>query len=135
MSESIRAALKSGSPGQTIALLLASAFFLAAGIGHFTHADFFVAIMPPYLPAHLELVHLSGVFEILGGVGLLLPPVRRAAGIGLIALLIAVFPANLHMAMNPELFPDMAPLALYIRLPFQLVFAIWVLRVSQPQEV
>ena len=47
MSESIRAALKSGSPGQTIALLLASAFFLAAGIGHFTHADFFVAIMPP----------------------------------------------------------------------------------------
>ena len=86
MSESIRAALKSGSPGQTIALLLASAFFLAAGIGHFTHADFFVAIMPPYLPAHLELVHLSGVFEILGGAGLLLPPVRRAAGIGLIAL-------------------------------------------------
>ena len=65
----------------------------------------------------------------------MLPPVRRAAGIGLIALLIAVFPANLHMAMNPELFPDMAPLALYIRLPFQLVFAIWVLRVSQPQEV
>ncbi len=99
------------------------------GIAHFVLADSFVKIIPPYLPAHRELVYLSGVFEILGGIGLLIPRLRRIAAWGLIALLLAVFPANVHMAMNPKPFIDQGiPLwTLYARLPVQflLMFAIW----------
>jgi uncharacterized membrane protein len=108
-----------------VALLALSAFFVAAGVGHFVAADFFVSIMPPYLPAHLELVCLSGVFEIAGGIGVLIPRFRVLAGRGLILLLLAVFPANLHMALHPELFPEMQGSALYARLPLQLVFIVW----------
>jgi uncharacterized membrane protein len=82
-------------------------------------------MMPPVLPAHLELFYLSGVFEILGGIGVLVPRVRSAAGWGLIALLVAIFPANVHMALNPESFADIAPAALYARLPFQVLFVVW----------
>lgn len=105
--------------------------FVLVGVLHFTHADLFVGIMPTYLPAHLELVWISGVFEILGGIGLLVPFSRRFAGFGLLALLVAVFPANLHMALNEVYLPvDWLPqsqLGLWLRLPFQLVFAaaIW----------
>jgi len=109
-----------------LALLVAALFFVAAGVAHFTNAEFFVAIMPPYLPAHLELVYLSGILEILGGVGILVASTRRFAGYGLMALLAAVYPANLHMAINPELFPDVSPTALYARLPLQFVFAAWI---------
>lgn len=109
-----------------LALLAAALFFTAIGVAHFTNASFFVAIMPPYVPAHLLLVYLSGVFEILGGAGLLVAATRRFAGLGLMALLAAVYPANIHMALNPELFPDMSPAALYARLPLQFVFAAWV---------
>jgi len=108
---------------QRIALFVVAFFFTYAGISHFTNPAFFVAIMPPYLPAHLELVYLSGVFEILGGVGVLVPATRKLAGYGLLALLVAVFPANIHMAMNPSQFPDLAAAALYARLPMQLVIA------------
>jgi len=90
---------------------------------HFTSPDFFVDIVPPYLPAPLALVYVSGVFEILGGVGVLIPVTRRWAGYGLLALLVAVYPANIHMALHPEQFPDMSPTSLYVRLPFQFVFA------------
>lgn len=110
-----------------IALLLLAAFFVAAGVNHFANPDVYVAIMPPYLPWHRELVLLSGVFEVLGGLGVLLAATRGAAGWGLVALLLAVYPANVHMAANPE--PYVAsgvPLwALYARLPLQLVFVVW----------
>jgi uncharacterized membrane protein len=119
-----------------VLLLLLSLFFLFAGVSHFTNPDFFVSIMPPYLPAHLELVYLSGVFEILGGLGVLHPATRRWAGLGLVALLIAVFPASLHMAMNPEPFvAGGTPLwALHLRLPFQLVFVAWAWWATKPES-
>ncbi len=104
-----------------IALFAVAGFFSLAGITHFTNTAFFLAIVPPYLPAHLELVYMSGVFEILGGLGALLAATRRAAGYGLIALLVAVYPANIHMALNPDLFTDMTATALYVRLPLQFV--------------
>lgn len=101
--------------------------FVAVGVGHFTHDHLFVAIMPPYLPWHYELVWLSGVFEILGGIGLLVPRTRRFAAWGLLALLLAVFPANIHMAVNEVYLPiegaPQNPMANWIRLPFQLVIA------------
>ena len=89
-----------------LALLALSAFFVAAGTNHFVNSEFYVSIMPPYLPAHLELVYVSGFFEILGGIGVLVPAVRALAGWGLVLLLVAVSPANLHMAVHPELFSD-----------------------------
>ena len=104
-----------------IALLVVAGFFSFAGITHFTNTAFFLAIVPPYLPTHLELVYTSGVFEVMGGVGVLLPASRKVAGYGLIALLVAVYPANIHMALNPDLFPDMTATALYVRLPLQFV--------------
>jgi uncharacterized membrane protein len=96
-----------------------------AGVLHFVIPDFYLKIMPPYLPWHLALVYLSGVFEILLGLLLLIPRFSPLAAWGLIALLIAVFPANLHMAMHPDAYPDINPLLLYLRLPLQGVFIAW----------
>lgn len=115
-----------------IALLLLAVFFVVAGANHFVNPDFYVRIMPPYLPAHLELVYLSGIFEVLGGIGVLLPRLRSLAGWGLVLLLLAVYPANLHMALHPELFPGMSIAALYARLPLQLVFIAWAYWATRP---
>jgi uncharacterized membrane protein len=109
---------------------LLAVFFVVAGVNHFLNPDFYVAIMPAYLPWHLELVWISGVFEILGGIGVLFPqPLRRVAAWGLVALLVAVFPANLNVAMNDVAVPGLpsSPLLAWIRLPFQLVFIAWTL--------
>jgi uncharacterized membrane protein len=108
-----------------IAPFVVGLFFVVVGITHFTSPAFFVSIVPPYLPAPLTLVYVSGFFEILGGLGVLLPATRTLAGYGLLALLVAVYPANIHMAMNPGDFPDIPPAALYARLPIQFVFA-WI---------
>jgi uncharacterized membrane protein len=96
---------------------------------HFVKPRAYKAIVPPYLPAPEALVYASGVAEIAGGVGLMVPSVRRGAGWWLIATLLAVFPANVHMALNPGQFhkvPGGAP-ALWARLPLQLGFIGWVL--------
>lgn len=110
-----------------IALFLLALFFVAAGVTHFTNPEFFVAIVPPALPAPLTLVYVSGVFEILGGLAVLWPATRAAAGVGLVLLLLAVYPANLYMAFAPERFVAQGtPLwALYARLPVQFVFIAW----------
>jgi uncharacterized membrane protein len=100
-------------------------FFVLAGINHFVSPDFYVRIMPPYLPWHLELVYVSGVFEALLGALLLIPTWSAFAAWGLIALLIAVFPANLHMALNPHLYPEVGPAFLWLRLPLQGFLIAW----------
>jgi len=99
--------------------VLFAAFFVIAGVTHFTNRDFFIAIVPPYLPWPEMLVYASGVAEIVLGVMLMVPATTRMAAWGLIALLIAVFPANIHMAMNPQLYPDTPLAALLVRLPLQ----------------
>jgi uncharacterized membrane protein len=114
-----------------IVRVLFAAFFIVAGITHFTNEAFFTAIVPPYLPFPVALVYISGIAEIVLGVLLLIPRTSIAAGWGLIALLIAVFPANIHMAINPELYPTTSPTALWIRLPLQgvlLAVAYWLTR-------
>jgi uncharacterized membrane protein len=97
------------------------------GILHFTSPEPFVRVVPAALPAPLALVYLSGIAEIAGGVGLMIPPLRRAAGIGLIALYVAVFPANVNMAVNNlPLGNVLVPTwALWARLPFQIVLIAW----------
>lgn len=110
-----------------IALVLLALFFVSAGINHFVHPGAYERIVPPWLPAPALLVQISGICEILGGIGVLVPNARRFAGMGLIALLIAVFPANVQMAQHPELYADIANAqALYIRLPLQIVLIAWV---------
>jgi uncharacterized membrane protein len=99
--------------------------FVLAGLNHFVNPAFYLRIMPPYLPTPLFLIYLSGFFEILFGVLLGIPKWTRLAAWGIVLLLIAVFPANIYMATHPELFPDISPNMLYIRLPFQLIFIAW----------
>jgi uncharacterized membrane protein len=99
--------------------------FVAAGVNHFRDPDFYVRIMPPYLPWHRELVLVSGVFEVALGVALLVPRLTVAAAWGLIALLVAVFPANLYMALNADLYPHIPPAILWARLPLQGVLIAW----------
>ena len=108
-------------------LLIVFAWFMGGGIGHFIITDFFVGIVPPYVPYPLWAVYISGVFEILGALGLLLAATRQWAGNGLILLTLCVTPANVHMWLNPELFPDFSSEALTIRLGVQvlLLMAIW----------
>jgi uncharacterized membrane protein len=100
---------------------LLAIFFVLAGFNHFFSTAFYLHIMPSYLPWHLLLVFLSGLFEIILGTLLLIPKFTQMAAWGLIALLIAVFPANIHMAVNHELYPEYSVATLWLRLPLQCV--------------
>lgn len=114
-----------GSLARHIALALLALLFFASGCAHFRYTAAFAAIIPPYLPAPRILVQLSGAAELLLGIMVLVPARRRSAGIGLIALMLAVLPANLFMAMEPERFPQFAPWLLWLRLPLQGVLIVW----------
>jgi uncharacterized membrane protein len=107
-------------------------FFVLAGLNHFINPDFYVKSMPPYLPWHLFLVYFSGFFEIALGVLLIVPAFTRIAAWGLMALLLAVFPANIQMAINPQLYSEINPLALWLRLPLQAVFIAWAYWYARP---
>jgi uncharacterized membrane protein len=129
--------LRSGRARVVTRWVLAFAM-IAIGVGHFLGPEPFVAIVPAFLPAKLALVLVSGVFEVLGGVGLLVPRVRRLAGYGLVALYVAVFPANVNMAVNHLPLGNSVPpdWALWGRLPLQIVLialALWVSRDDQPE--
>jgi uncharacterized membrane protein len=114
--------------------ILLTLFFVLAGVNHFRDPDFYLKMMPPYLPWHAALNYLSGGLEIVLGVMLLMPRWTRPAAWGIILLLIAVFPANLYMAMNPERFPDVSPIALLVRLPFQALFIAWAYWFTRPDK-
>ncbi len=115
--------------------MLAAIFYVGAGTLHFLRPEFYLKIVPPYIPWHLAMVRISGFFEILGGLGLLIPRTRRAAAWGLVALLIAVFPANLYMATNPVETgaTAIAPILRWGRLPSQLVLIWWVVWCTRPK--
>lgn len=100
--------------------------FIGAGILHFVAPEPYLRLMPPYLPAPLLLVYVSGAAEIVGGLGLLLPATRQAAGWGLILLLVAVFPANVYMLQTQGAGLSVPLWALWLRLPLQLVLIAWV---------
>lgn len=114
--------------------IIAALAMVYVGIKHFTNPAPFVRIVPSYLPAPLALVYISGFFEILGGVGLLVARVHRAAAYGLVALYVAVFPANINMAIHHiQLAPgdDLPVWAMWLRLPFQGLFIAWVIWLSR----
>jgi uncharacterized membrane protein len=99
--------------------------FVVAGINHFAHTGFYLAMMPAYLPSHTALVYLSGLAESMLGLLMCVRRYARLAGWGMIALLIAVFPANLQMALHVDLYPDYPAWALWLRLPLQLPLMAW----------
>lgn len=106
--------------------------FVGAGVNHFAMPKAYEAIVPPSMKNRAgSLVAISGVAEVAGGLGVLLPWTRRAAGLGLIALLLAVFPANLYMARSPESFRKIPRWALYGRLPLQPLMMWWAWRATR----
>ncbi|MDB5351757.1 MAG: putative rane protein [Planctomycetota bacterium] len=117
----------SETTGKTVGRWVFAALFVLAGVGHFALTDFFVRIMPPYVPYPRAMVLLSGVIEIVLGVLLVIPRTSRLAAWGLIALLVAVFPANVHMYLHAREFA-LPPLLLLLRLPIQglLIFWAWI---------
>lgn len=120
---------------KTVSKYVMGLFYIFAGANHFLNSAFYLSIMPPYLPWHLFLVGLSGVFEIVLGALLLVPRYSQLAAWGLIALLIAVFPANVHMATHADLYPGISPVLLWVRLPFQLVLIAWAYWYTRPNGV
>jgi uncharacterized membrane protein len=104
--------------------------FLATGLLHFIRPRIYEAIMPDYLPAHRKLVLASGAAEMAGGAGLLADRTARHAGWWLTATLVAVFPANLHMALHPARYRRIPPWALWLRLPLQAVIVAQVWRAA-----
>jgi uncharacterized membrane protein len=108
-------------------------FMVAIGVAHFVAPADFASVVPRFLPAPVALVLVSGFFEIAGGVGLLVARVRRLASYGLVALYVAVFPANVNMALTGAAPPGVSLPAwtLWLRLPFQIVFIVWALWVGR----
>lgn len=108
--------------------------FVFAGANHFFNPDFYLKIMPPFFPAPLFLVYLSGVFQIIFGVLLFVPRISRFAALGIIVVLFAVFPVNIYMAMNPQSFPEFSKTGLYLRLPLQFLLIAWAYRYAKKRE-
>lgn len=113
---------------------LLSVAFIAAGVLHFLRTRTYESIMPGYLPAHRELVLISGAAEVAGGLGMAFAGTRRAAGVWLVALLVAVFPANVNMAVHPDRFHSISPALLWARLPLQGLLIGWVLWASRERR-
>jgi uncharacterized membrane protein len=112
------------SKTKTISKYVLALFMLGGGTMHLLRPDFYLKIMPPYLPLHWELVYLSGVFEIALGLLLIVPRSSRFAAWGIIALLIAVFPANINVYQHQEVLPA-PPIVHLLRLPLQGVLILW----------
>jgi len=124
-----------GKHKELLRVILAVSLIIV-GVTHFVVPEQYVRIVPPQLPYPLELVYLSGFYEILGGIGLLVPPVSQAAAWGIIALFIAVYPANINMAVNLikiDHIPN-SPWVHVVRLPLQAVLIAWAWWYTKPSD-
>ena len=110
---------------KTVMKYLFAISFIGLGLNHFAHPEFYLRIMPPYLPWPSALHLIAGFFEVVLGMMLLIPRSQRLAAWGLIALLLAVYPANIHMAVNWRLYPGLPMILYWIRLPLQFVLIVW----------
>lgn len=113
---------------------LLSVAFITTGLLHFLRTETYEQIVPDYLPAHREIVLVSGAAEIAGGLGVAFGRTRAVAGIWLVALLVAVFPANVNMAVHSDRFASIAPSLLWARLPLQGLLIWWAYRATRPRS-
>lgn len=122
------------STTRRVLLWVMGAFYILSGLNHFVSADAYIAIMPDYLPWHSQLVFLSGLVEVGLGIAVLIPATRVPAAWGIIVLLIAVFPANLYVAMNdlPYVGDEPSTVLNWLRLPLQLVLIAWAYWYTRP---
>jgi len=118
---------------KTISKYLLAIFMITAGIMHFVNTEFYLKIVPPYLPLHKELVFISGVFEVLLGILLVVPQTSRMAAWGIVALLFAVFPANLYLYQHQEIL-SASPIIHLLRLPLQGLFILWAYWHTRPAK-
>lgn len=117
---------------QRFSLVVLAIFFVVAGANHFLNPKPYLAMMPAFLPWPAQLVGISGWAEIAGGLGILLPRTRRLAGWGLIALLVAIYPANINVAINGWEGVSISRWLLWARLPLQFILIWWVYRTCLP---
>ena len=117
---------------RTVGRCLLGLFLVAAGVNHFWHPDPYVGIVPPTLPWPEAIVVVSGIAEIGIGLALFVAPLVRLAAWAAIALFIAVFPANVHMALHGELFPSIPVWLLWLRLPMQALLIAWAWLYTRP---
>jgi uncharacterized membrane protein len=113
-----------------ICFIFVLGWFLIGGIGHFAGTDFFVSIVPPYIPQPRLVVLISGVFELLGAAGVLYRPTRKVAAWSLFLLTLCVTPANVYMWQHPEIFTTIPPIVLSIRLVIQVVLLAAIVRIA-----
>jgi uncharacterized membrane protein len=113
---------------------LLAVFFTAAGALHFLRPAMYEQIVPGYLPAPHALVLVSGGAEIAGAIGVIPERTRRLAGLWLAATLLAVFPANVHMALHPDRYPGISPALLWGRLALQPLAIWWALAATRPRR-
>ncbi|WP_430504215.1 DoxX family protein [Haloparvum sp. PAK95] len=120
-------------------LYVMGVLYVVAGVLHFVVPDLYAQVVPPVFPRPLALVYLSGIAEIALGIGVMVPRTRRLAAWGLVALLIAIFPANVYMATSgvaitggPAFVDDPSTTARWARLPFQAVFVLWAWWYTRP---
>ena len=109
----------------TVGAGLFALFMVAAGVAHFVNPGFYLRIMPPWLPWHEELIWLSGVCEVVAGVLVAIPRTRRLGGLFAIAVLLGVFPANVWMAVDSSVWPEVPIWARWGRLPLQALLIYW----------
>lgn len=111
---------------------LATLFFVVAGLLHFIIPEFYLAMMPPFLPFQQFLIIFSGIAEVAGAIGIQIPRLRKLAGIGLIVLLVGIFPANIYVAVANPIIPNLeySVSSMWLRLLLQPIFIVWVWWVS-----
>lgn len=112
---------------------LMGVLYVLAGLNHFWHPEIYERMIGGMLPYGLELVYASGIAEMVLGIGVMIPATRTIAAWGLITMLVAIFPANVNMALHPADW-HMNPWGLYLRLPLQLLFIYWAYLFTKPQN-
>ena len=122
------------TPWQRVGLAVVFLWFFIGGLGHFLYDDFFVRIVPPNVKAPETAVVVTGVFELLGAIGILMPATRRVAGIGLFLLTLVLTAANIHMWVHFDQFPEFAPGLLGLRLVLQVFLLAVILFSTQPLQ-
>jgi uncharacterized membrane protein len=120
---------------KTLLRYLMALFYILAGTNHFINPDFYIRIMPSFIPWHVEIVWITGVLEVVLGIMVLIPAWVRVASWGLILLLITIFPANINMAFNENLHFGISPIWLYLRLPLQFVLIAWAYGYTKSSKV